>query len=115
MPSKMANTLSGKFWYRCVPARLVIAVALSLVPLTWLPLFGVAALFGAAGLLYRTVTYNRRQVGVFNQPVTWNAARPIHALLWLVFGILAISQNPRARVIPFIDVLVGIVAHCLLR
>jgi hypothetical protein len=114
MWAKDTKALTRKFWLGCVPARLVMALVLYFVPLSWLPFFGVAALFGVAGLLYRTFTYDRQQVGVFKQPVTWNAARPVHALIWLVFAILAISRNSCARIVPFIDVLAGICLHRVL-
>ena len=114
MPAQSGKSLSRKFWLGCVSARLALALAVGVVPLTWLPLVGVVSLFGVAGLLYRFFTYNEQQVGAFHQPVTWNGARPVHALLWFVFAILALSESPSARIIPYLDLVVGIVVYILI-
>jgi len=108
------TNLSHTFWFKCVPARLVIALLIYALPVRWLPLAGFLSLFGVIGLTYRTITFTQAQHGAFNQPVTWNAARPFHALGWLVFAILAMQKNTGAKIIPFLDVAFGILAHSLL-
>ena len=109
-----AQNLSRTFWMWCVPARLGIAFVIYCLPVRWLPLAGFLSLFGVAGLMYRALTFQRTQRGAFNQPVTWNAVRPFHAMGWLVFAILAIGHNPDAKIIPFLDVAFGVLAHSLL-
>ena len=104
-------SLSSKFWHVCVPTRLLLAVVVYALPDRWLPVAGIVALFGAAGLLYRFATYTESQVGAFKQRVTWNNVRPFHALMWIIFAVLALSQNKRAKWIPVIDIAMG----CLFR
>lgn len=109
-----AKNLSRTFWLKCIPARLVLAFLIYAVPVHWLPLVGFLSLFGAIGLTYRALTFNQAQRGAFDQPVTWNGARPFHALFWLLFAILAMNKNPNAKIIPFLDVAFGVFAHSLL-
>jgi len=113
--NRMATSnLSSTFWLRCVPARLVLAVAIYYLPVRWLPFAGLVSLVGAAGLTYRAVTFSPTQRGAFHQPVTWNVARPFHAVGWLMFAVLAFGQNPNAKIIPFLDLAFGVFAHSLL-
>jgi hypothetical protein len=101
----------SKFWRYCVPARVVVGVVVWFLPERWLPLAGCIALAGVAGLLYRTFTYDEKQLGAFNQRVTWNTLRPLHAMIWTLFAVLALSKNPHSKWIPFIDVGFGALAR----
>jgi hypothetical protein len=112
--ANVSTNLSHAFWFKCIPARLVIAFLLYVIPVRWLPLVGGLSLLGVIGLTYRTLTFTKTQRGAFNQPVTWNAARPFHAVVWLLFAILAIQKNTSAKIIPFLDVAFGIFAHSVM-
>jgi hypothetical protein len=98
----------SKFWQFCVPVRVLLAIAVCFLPTRFLPYAGALALFGVAGLLYRFFTYTDSQLGAFNQRVTWNSVRPLHAMIWALFAVLAVSKNTRAKWIPFVDVAVGV-------
>jgi hypothetical protein len=97
----------------CIPTRLVLALVVIFLPNSWLPVAGAVALIGVGGLLYRTATFDDQQLGAFKQPVTWNSARPIHAIFWTVFAILALSKNSAAKLIPWLDVLFGVFSRGL--
>lgn len=111
MPTK---NLLRTFWLGCVPARLALALGIYCLPVRWLPFAGFLSLFGVAGLTYRTLTFTQTQRGAFDQPVTWNVVRPFHAVGWSAFAMLAFNRNPDAKIIPFLDLAFGILAHSLL-
>jgi hypothetical protein len=104
-------SVNAKFWGVCVPVRLAIAVVVCLFPNRWLPFAGAVALIGAIGLIFRTLTYSPAQLSFFKHKVYWNNLRPVHAFMWLVFAFLAFEQDPRAKIIPFIDVVFGAIAR----
>lgn len=104
-------SVDAKFWGMCIPVRLTIAVVVLLFPNRWLPFAGAVALIGALGLVFRTLTYSPSQLGAFKQKVYWNNLRPVHALMWFVFAVLAFKQDSRAKIIPFIDVVFGAIAR----
>lgn len=104
----------SKFWGICIPVRIALAVLVWFLPEAWLPAAGAVALLGVAWLLYRFVTYDSQQLGVFKQHVTWNNLRPIHVAIWGLFSFLALTKNPHAKFIPFADVFLGAVGRSLL-
>ena len=108
-----SRNAGSKFWGICIPVRLVLALVVWFLPSDWLPLAGFVAMVGVVGLMYRFATYDSKQVGVFKQPVTWNNLRPIHACVWAIFAYLAVTKNPRAKFIPFADVLLGAAARTM--
>jgi len=77
----------------------------------YLPIMGYLALIPAFGFLYIYIT-NSRQTGpeVFNQKIWWNDLRPIHCLLYLLFGMLAIRKDKNSWVILLFDVIIGLLA-----
>ena len=112
MPSH--QYLNSVFWRVCIPVRLGIATMVWFLPDRWLPLVGLVAIIGAVYLMYRFLTFEAKQEGIFGQPVVWNHLRPMHALVWVVFAYLAFMKNPHAKILQFGDVLLGAVAHSLL-
>jgi hypothetical protein len=92
----------------CILVRtLLVLIAKNYVE--YLPIMGSIAFIPAIGLLYLYIT-NGRQTGaeVFGDKIWWNTLRPIHATLYIFFGILALQKNPLAWIILLIDVIIGL-------
>jgi hypothetical protein len=97
----------------CIPVRMG-AVYLARTATTTLPLLGLLALFPTLGFLYFWLT-GTRQTGpeVFGDRIWWNSLRPLHALLWGTFAVLALFEYRYAWILLLIDVIVGITAFTL--
>lgn len=106
--------MSSTFWFACVPTRLLLATVIWFAPQNILNIFGWVALLGVAGFVWRMATFDRNQTQL-SKPVDWNHIRPLHIITWLVFAVLVFSKSNAARYIPFIDVLIGVVFHGMLR
>ena len=116
------NTIYKRFFLflgLCIPARLLIAyVAKYLATLStklYLKLWGILLLIPAFGFLY-IYSNNLRTTGleVFGEKIWWNKLRPIHALNYIMFTILAFSNNKQfylnAWLILLFDVIIGLLA-----
>ena len=77
---------------------------------TYLPLMGKLAFFPAIGFLYIYFN-NLRKTGdeVFGDKIWWNDLRPIHGLLYGIFGLLAINSKCYSWVVLLIDVIIGLI------
>jgi len=96
----------------CLGTRLLLAYIAKTQP-KYLKLLGY--LFGVIGLLmiYLFVTGKRKtgmETQMFGDVIWWNNLRPVHGLLYLLFGYLAIHGDHRAWKIIVVDVLIGLVA-----
>lgn len=93
----------------CVTTRVFFAyLAWCVNPITHLPLLGALALLPAVGFMYIYLT-GSRQTGpeTMGAPIWWNTLRPIHALLWGLFAVLALFGVHRAWLILALDVVFG--------
>jgi hypothetical protein len=69
------------------------------------------ALIPAIGFMYIYLTDGRKTgPEVFGQRIWWNHMRPIHAMLYFAFAILAYKKEPKAWIALAIDVVVGLSA-----
>jgi len=75
----------------------------------FLPVMGAMAFIPAIGFLYIYLT-NSRKTGdeVFGSNIWWNDLRPIHGILYIIFGFMAINKNPIAWTVLLLDVLIGL-------
>lgn len=70
---------------------------------------GIIALFISLGFFYVYLSGNRptgREV--FGDKIWWNHLRPIHGILYLLFGLFALSSNLDAWKFLLVDVLIGL-------
>jgi hypothetical protein len=104
--------MSKTFWYACVPIRVTIAVVLCFVSRDVLNIVAGLAIVGALGFMWRMATYDAQQTQL-GRLVDWNHLRPVHIILWIAFAALVFAKSDYALIVPFIDVLVGIVFHGL--
>lgn len=95
------------FIFGCILMRTIIVI-IAKDRQEWLPVMGYFSMIIAFGFLFIWST-GARQTGpeVFGGKVWWNDVRPIHGLLYLLFGISAIQQNPNSWIILLADVLIG--------
>ena len=107
------NTLEKRFLtflLICIPTRTAIALIPKYVNINYLPFLGYLALLPAIGFAYIFIFGKRKTVGeTFGQKIWWNYLRPVHAFLYLSFGILAIQKNNNAYIPLLIDVIIGLI------
>jgi hypothetical protein len=95
----------------CVLVRIIMALVIYKYPLQIfvLPLFAIGLSF-----IYQFI-YNPRKKGAFGQSIWWGFLRPIHALAYLLTGIMIYTKNNYAHYVLLIDVFIGIVFHMYYR
>ena len=75
---------------------------------------GYLALIPAVGFFYIYLS-GSRQTGaeVFGEKIWWNNLRPIHGLLYFLFGYNAIIGNKNAWIYLLIDVIIGLISFLI--
>lgn len=116
--SKMGYSLYRAllFLVGCIGVRLGIVYAAKTASSRALTYMSVPAL--AIGIGFLTIyVMGWRQTGieVHGERIWWNTLRPVHALLWISFGVCALMKVRRAWVILLLDTLIGLVAFVLKR
>jgi len=110
------NTLQKRktlFLMGCIPTRLALTYLAYYLQTTkqfqLLRVFGIVAILIGISFIYLNVT-NSRQTGpeVFGDKIWWNSLRPVHGILYLSFGLLALYQHPYAYLLLLIDTLFGL-------
>jgi len=98
------------FLFGCILVRTILVI-IAKNNQEYLPIIGGLAFIPAFGFFY-IYTNSLRQTGneVFGQTIWWNDLRPIHELLYLLFGISALQKNPNSWLILLFDVIVGLTA-----
>ena len=72
---------------------------------------GYIALLPAIGIISIYMTDSRKTgLEVGGKQIWWNRFRPIHGVLYLLFAIYAIKQEPTALVL-LLDVIIGIILY----
>ena len=95
----------------CIPVRLFITWVASRAANGGLQIMGVIALCVSFGFAYIWATGARKTgAEVFGAPIWWDNLRPIHAVLWATFAVMAISGNRSAWVVLLFDTLFGLAA-----
>jgi hypothetical protein len=95
----------------CIGSRLALTALSAHVSAKSLAYLGWIALIPVVGWTY-ILFIGKRETGpeVFGDKIWWKALRPIHALLWLTFAIMAIQQHSNAWVVLLADTLFGLAA-----
>ncbi len=100
------------FLVGCIGLRLlfvVLAKYLGEYQRRFLPYLGYLALLPAFGFLYIFFTGSRPSgPETFGAKIWWNALRPIHAILYLLFAYNAIQGHTQAWMYLLVDVLFGL-------
>lgn len=101
------------FLIGCIGLRLFF-VYLAKSKQAYLPYFGAFALLPGIGFLYIFATDTRKTgAEVFGDEIWWNNLRPVHGLLYLLFGVLALQKKSYSWLILLIDVCVGLTSFLI--
>ena len=95
----------------CIPIRLALTYITKVMPVKFLPLLGIPYLLFGLGIIYIYMTNSRiRGAETMGDKIWWNALRPVHGLLFLVFAMSAFFRNPDSWILLLIDTIIGFVA-----
>jgi len=108
------NTLYKRFLLfliGCIGTRLLLVHIAKTSTIDVLRYMGYIALLPAFGFIQIYLT-DTRKTGpeVFGDVIWWDALRPIHSLLYLLFALNAINGNKDAWIYLMIDVTLGLVS-----
>jgi hypothetical protein len=98
--------------FGCIPARLLMAYIAYVTSTAYLPFLGVLAVMPVIGFMYFYIA-GTRKVGAFGEKVWWNDLRPVHAGLYVMFALAAMTKTKTAWLFLLLDALVGIFAKFL--
>jgi len=101
----------------CIVARLLLVLLAKNVSPTHLRLLGYLSLIPAIGFL---IIYfgDLRKTGreVMGNVIWWNELRPVHAIMYILFAVYAITKKDYAWKVLLLDVCIGLIAflmyHC---
>lgn len=95
----------------CVLVRLLIALVIYMYPLKIfiIPLFAIGL-----GFVYQFI-YNPRKKGAFGESIWWGFLRPLHALAYILAGIMIYIRNKYASLVLVADVIIGAIFHVYYR
>lgn len=102
----------------CIPMRLALAYVAKVLPLKYLPFFGIITFCIACGFLYLVFTGKRAtgaEVGqifssgtTHNKPIWWKSLRSLHGLMYLAFSVLAFRRVRKAYLVILVDTILGL-------
>jgi hypothetical protein len=90
----------------CIGARVLFAYLSHKINKEYLPVLGIIAIVVATGFIRNFLT--KKKVGSFGQDVWWNDIRPIHALIYFLFGLMSLQKFDHSYVLLLIDVCIGL-------
>ena len=99
------------FLFGCIMTRLFLVYLAKNFRDKNLMYMGFLGLIPAIGFSYIYLTGSRKTGGeVFGNKIWWNSLRPVHAILYFTFAILAINKNKKAYIPLLVDVNIGLFA-----
>ena len=95
----------------CLIVRISFVLVAKKINNEYLPYLGYLALIPAFGFITIYLTGSRKTgIETLGDNIWWNHLRPLHALLYFVFAIMAINKFKDAYLILLIDVIIGFIA-----
>ena len=76
----------------------------------YLPILGYIGILSGLGFIMVYLTDSNKRGATFDQKAWWNILRPIHGIIYILFGYLAINKNSKAYKVLIADVLLGLVS-----
>jgi hypothetical protein len=102
------------FLIGCIGTRLLFVYIAKTIGLKYLPYLGFLALLPAIGFMYIYITGARKTgAEVFGGKIWWNDLRPLHALFYTMFAIMAIRRKPNAWIWLLVDVSFGLTSFLI--
>lgn len=100
----------------CIGLRSALVYAARIASPSFLKIMGAMALIPALGF-WIIFMIGARKTGpeVFGEPIWWNALRPVHGTMYLLFAIAALQASSKAWVFLLCDVLLGVAAYAAKR
>ncbi len=107
--SLSTSELKNKYYHMCIPVRTILLLSIILTPKKYMNYWLYLAILTLFAVLYRYMTYDNTQKGVFGQPVHWQNMRIIHILIIIIF-VLSIMYNRYdiAKMMPIIDIVISL-------
>ena len=100
------------FIFGCIVIRGIFVIIAIKIPKKYLPYFGYIGIAIGLGFIY-TFLINKKKGSTFNQTAWWHNLRPFHAILYLLFGYLAINKSNYAYFPLLIDVIFGLLSFLI--
>ncbi len=95
----------------CVLVRLLLVYIAKTIKIENLKYLGYVTLLISIGFIYIYITKSRkRAIELNNKKIWWNALRPIHGILYLLFSIAAINSYNLWYLL-LLDVMIGVIAY----
>ena len=108
------NTIQKRFLLfliGCIGTRSLFVYLAKNANTMYLKYMGYLALLPAIGFSYLFLTGTRKTgLEVFGDKIWWNDLRPIHGLLYFLFGYNAIMGNHSSWIYLLVDVIIGLVS-----
>ncbi len=99
------------FLIGCIGTRLFLVYLAKTVTTKYLNLLGYLALIPAIGFTYIYLTDSRKTgAEVFGDKIWWNNLRPIHAMLYGIFALSAITEIKFSWIFLLMDVIFGLIS-----
>ena len=103
--------LNPLFLFGCIPLRILLSYIGKVLPLKFLPYYGIILMTMGLGFLILYFTNGRLDAPEAGGKTWWANLRLIHGALYLAAAIYAIQQNNLVWVPLTIDVIFGLVAY----
>lgn len=109
--SKEENIIN-LFFLGCIPTRLLLVFIVFYINKKYLYYLSFIGFLISFGFLFNFI-FDKKRGSTFNQIAWWNYLRPVHSLLYLIFGYLAYNKNQYSYIPLLIDVLIGTISFII--
>ena len=98
----------------CIVTRFLFVIIAKYINKKYLPYLGIIALIPAIGFIIIYLgDFRKTGAEVFGKQIWWNNLRPIHAVLYILFALLALKKNKYSWIPLLIDVIIGLISFLL--
>lgn len=110
--SKEEKKIIKLFFLGCVPSRLLLVFIVFFINKKYLYYLSFIGFIISFGFLFNYI-FEKKTGSTFNQIAWWNYLRPVHSLLYFIFGYLAYNKNQYSYIPLLIDVLIGTISFII--
>ena len=102
-----AATRRKLFVYACIPIRAIMAALPAMLPLAFLPLYGVVTALISVSFLYLYFSEKRMQAPEGGGSTWWHKLRLVHGMQYATAAIYLMRQSREATIPLALDILCG--------